>query len=340
LALTGTPTADDFNISNRRYIGGKSLLVKHIFDLVPTSRKRGTFLDVFAGTGVVAEGALGSFDHLILNDLLFSNNTIYQGFFGKGNFSRSKLESFRRMANSTRASKLPTNYFDRHFGGKFFSRSAARMIGFLREQIKDGDFTKREKFILVASLIYSADRIANTVGHYEAYRKKEATFKPFVFRLIKPRRDVSADIFREDSNELVRRVIADVAYVDPPYNSRQYSRFYHVLENLTKWEKPELEGVALKPPLENLSKYCTVNAPEAFEDLIRNLNAKFIIVSYNNTYDSKSTSSQNKITLEEIEIILKSKGRTQIKQLEHKFFNSGKTDFKNHKEYLFITESR
>ena len=62
-------------------------------------------------------------------------------------------------------------------------------------------------------------------------------------------------------------------YIDPPYNSRQYCRFYHVYENLVKWDKPILSGVAMKPPAENMSKYCTSKAPEAFSDLVKNLDA-------------------------------------------------------------------
>ena len=126
-------------------------------------------------------------------------------------------------------------------------------------------------------------------------------------------------------------------YIDPPYNSRQYSRFYHLLENLVKWKKPKLEGIALKPPVENMSEYCRSNAPHVFADLIDNLQCKFIAVSYNNTYNSKSSSSKNKISLEQIEEILNKKGVTKRYERSYKYFNSGKTDFKDHKEILFIT---
>jgi adenine-specific DNA-methyltransferase len=51
-------------------------------------------------------------------------------------------------------------------------------------------------------------------------------------------KDVS--IFNQDTNVLAKNIKADIVYIDPPYNSRQYSRFYHVLENLTKWQKPKL----------------------------------------------------------------------------------------------------
>ena len=35
-------------------------------------------------------------------------------------------------------------------------------------------------------------------------------------------------------------------YIDPPYNSRQYSDAYHLVENIARWKKPEVFGVARK----------------------------------------------------------------------------------------------
>ena len=158
------------------------------------------------------------------------------------------------------------------------------------------------------------------------------------FRLIAPSREYQASIFRKDANQLAKEISSDVVYIDPPYNSRQYSRFYNVLETLTKRDNPVLEGVALKPPTENISDYCKVRAADAFEDLISHLDTSLIIVSYNNTYTSKSSSSRNKINLDQISTILKSKGKTKTKKIPHKHFSAGNTDFENHLEYLFITE--
>ena len=61
-------------------------------------------------------------------------------------------------------------------------------------------------------------------------------------------------------------------------------------------------------------------------------------MSYNNTYSSKSSSSKNKITLEQIESTLEKKGRTKIFKKKHNHFNAGKTDFDDHQEILFITK--
>ncbi len=329
-----------FNIGNRRYIGGKSLLIEAIKESIPDHINRGSFCDIFAGTGVVGEANLSEFETVIFNDLLFSNEIIYRGFFGKGIFSDAKLEKFRQTMSTRVAKPIKHNYFSRHFSNKYFSEQSAKAIGFIRESIEDENygFNRRETDILLASLIYSADRIANTVGHYEAYRKGVKEFKEFEFRLIEPYRKSNTKIFRRNANLLAKQITADVVYIDPPYNSRQYSRFYHVLETLTKWDKPSLEGVALKPPVENISEYCKVGAADAFEDLINQLDTSLIVVSYNNTYVSKSSSSRNKISLEEITSILKSKGRTRTKKIPHKHFSAGNTKFDNHLEYLFVTE--
>ena len=78
--------------------------------------------------------------------------------------------------------------------------------------------------------------------------------------------------------------------------------------------------------------------PEIKEHFPKNINSKYIAVSYNNTYKSKSSSSKNKITLEQILSTMKKKGKTKIFKKSHNYFNAGKTDFDNHYEYLFITK--
>ena len=94
----------------------------------------------------------------------------------------------------------------------------------------------------------------------------------------------------------------------------------------------------MKPPEENMSDYCRNSAPEVFGELIESLNVRYIVVTYNNTYDSKSSSSRNKITLEQIREILEKKGKTQVFETGYHRFNAGKTDSTDHKELVFITE--
>ncbi len=334
-----------FNMYNRRYTGSKYKLMKWIRDLIINNCTGDTFFDVFAGTGVVTEYLLKDFKNFIVNDFLYSNEVIYKGFLLQEEYDMNKLIKITQNYNNKNREKIEENYVSENFGDKYFNKDDAKIIGKIREDLEESISNKKindkEYFILLSSLLFSMDKIANTCGHYDAYRKIEKIDSRFKYELIIPKKldkNQKIEIYREDSNKLSRKIKADIAFIDPPYNSRQYSRFYHVLENITKWEKPELYGTALKPKEENMSEYCKTSAPKVFKDLIDNLNVNYIVVTYNNTYNSKSSSSKNKITLEEIKTILDEKGETKIFDKPYKFFNAGKTELKDHKEYVFITK--
>ena len=330
-----------FDLESRRYIGNKAKLTRWIMNIINEHTGGfSSFFDVFAGTASVSKAAIPYADKIIMNDFLASNNIIYQAFFTEGIYDMNKLYSIIEYYNSIPPDSVEDNYFSDNFGDKFFDYKNSKLIGYIREDIegKRNVLTSKEYAILLASLIYSIDKIANTVGHFEAYIKKEIKYNPLSIKLIKPLNPKEVEIYKEDSNMLARRITADIAYIDPPYNSRQYSRFYHVYENLVEWTKPELFGVAMKPKIQNMSAYCTSSAPTAFRDLIQSLDVKYIAVSYNNTYESKSGSSKNKITLEQIKYILEERGDTIVYDCAHRCFNTGKTEFADHKELLFITE--
>ncbi len=331
---------ETFQLQNRRYIGNKHKLTNWIFSVLNRECSGDCFADIFAGTGAVGAIASRYFNKVILNDFLYSNYIIYKAFFEKKYWNKNKIQSIINSYNSINTSKLPENYFSKNFGEKYFSKNSSKVIGFIRQDIEDNKMilSKKEYHILIASLLYSTDKIANTVGHYDAYFKKPFIRDNFYMRLIHPIDIKRLSIFREDTNLLVKKINPDIVYIDPPYNSRQYSRFYHILETLTKWDTPKLYGVALKPKRENMSDYCRESAKSKFSELIHDINTKYLVVSYNNTYHSKSNSSQNKITIEEIRDILNEKGQTKIFTKNYRYFNTGNTSFNNHKEYLFVTK--
>ena len=328
-------------LESRRYIGCKQKLIDWIFDIIQHETKNiHTATDIFAGTGVVAKKMLSLYDKVIINDFLLSNNQIYKAFFKNGKWNKEKILKKIELYNSLETATLEDNYFSINYGGKYFDYDMSKKIGWIREDIENSksELTEKEYAILLATLIYNIDKHANTLGHFEAYIKKPIKKSELKLRLIDVKEFENLTIYREDSNKLAKEIKSDLVYIDPPYNSRQYCRFYHVYENLVKWDKPILSGVAMKPPAENMSKYCTSKAPEVFSDLVKNLDAKYLAVSYNNTYNSKSGSSKNKIKLEEIEEILNAKGETKKFAKDYRFFNAGKSDLENHQELLYITK--
>ncbi len=328
-------------LKSRRYIGNKAKLAEWIMDKITANAPDAhTFCDLFAGTGVISDCAMTKYSGIIINDLLYSNNVIYKAFFEKGDWNKEKLYDIISTYNSLDAELLTDNYFSANFGGKFYEYNISKIIGYIRQDIEDirPELTEKEYNILLATLIYNIDKLANTVGHFDAYIKKDIKYRPLRLRLIDARSYDNVEIYREDANKLSRKIESDVVYIDPPYNSRQYCRFYHLYETLIKWDMPQLYGVALKPAPENMSSYCTSKALTAFEDLVSNLRTKYIAVSYNNTYNSKSNSSENKIRLTDLKRILEMCGDTEVYEHSHSFFNTGKTEFENHKELLFITK--
>ena len=333
-------------INNRRYIGSKTSLLEEINNAIMEyySDYTFSFMDPFGGTGVVANYFADKGCKVTVNDLLFSNYVAYMAWMSNGKYSLNKIKKIIGQWNDVDSHRLKSNYFSEKFGNKYYDNNDAKKIGYIREVLESEreQLEEREYYILLASLLYSADKIAHTCGHFESYLKGSSPIEKGV-RLDIPLiidKKQKCDIYCKDANALVRDVSADVVYIDPPYNARQYINFYHVLENLALWQKPEeLEGDSMKFKRNHLkSDYSKAKAPQVFEDLIKNVKAKIIVVSYNNTYTAKSTASNNKISEDQIVKILSNKGTVTKREIDYKFFNAGKTDLKNHKELIFTCE--
>lgn len=331
---------DRFEIQNRRYLGAKGRLLGFISKIVKDNTKGvNSVADIFAGTGSVANLFFKDGKSVIVNDILDSNLIIYNTFFGTDTVNNDLLKQKLHEMNNI---ELKENYVSLNYGGKYFSMDNAKKIGEAREYIEHlTDINEREKSILITSLIYAMDKVANTVGHYDAYRRIMDSLNPIKFRM--PDYNVSSNkstIFHEDANELVKKIYADLVYIDTPYNSRQYGDVYHVLENITDWKKPKLYGVAMKPKDRSKTKslYSTSKAPEAFDNLISNINSKYILVSYNNMAKKGSGRSNAKISNEEIIDILSKRGQVKVFSEDFQVFNTGKTNIKGHKEILYLVE--
>lgn len=333
-----------FDIQNRRYLGSKYKLSEFICWVVENNCEGiNTVADIFAGTGVVANLFNICNKKIIVNDLLYSNYLIYNCFFSEEVVDLKKIQGI--LNNLNNCNPIEDNYFSENFGDSFFTMQNARKIGYVREEIEqmDQSLSFREKAILLSSLIYATDKVANTCGHYDAYRRKlDATSK---LTLLMPnlhnfKQNKGNEIYQMDSNELVKDINPDLVYIDPPYNSRQYGDAYHLLENLSEWKKPDVIGVAkkMKDRKKTKSKYCTVKAPKAFEDLIENIDARYILVSYNNMAQKGSGRSNAKISENEILEILNSKGDVKVFYSDYKAFTTGKSNISNHKELLYLVK--
>ena len=331
-----------FKISQRRYLGNKNNLLNFIDTIIKNEiGDFYSFCDIFAGTGVVGEFFNNENNKIISNDLLYHNYIALRAFLDNQEFNKKKLLEIIEYFNNLEVNE--DNYFSINFGDRYFSLENARKIGFIREEIRnlflENKITQKEKYILITSLIYSIDRIANTVGHYDAFIKKEIPKKKLKIELIDVKQNKNNEIYNQDANILIRDIECDILYLDPPYNSRQYSDAYHLLENLALWQKPELKGIAKKFDRTHIkSEYCKVNATKVFEDLIMNAKTKYILLSYNNIANKGNNRSNAKMNDEDILKILLKRGEVKIFETEFKEFNTGKKKREDNKERVFFVK--
>ncbi len=326
-----------FQLQNRRYLGNKYKLLGFIEDII--SEKCGSInslCDIFAGTGVVGERFNNPEIKIISNDFLSANYACLQAFLGVDKNMQKNITEKINYLNNLENDK--DNYFSEHFGGTYFSEENARKIGIVREEIEKIAESENEKYILICSLLYAMDKVANTVGHYDAFRKKLDMLRPV--KLLIPDIDYSRnqnnEVYREDANALIKKISCDVLYIDPPYNSRQYSDAYHLLENLAEWKKPEVVGIGKKMDRSHIkSDYCLKSATRAFSNLIRNADCNHILLSYNNTGDSKDDRSNARMSDDEILQILNNKGDVEIFEKDYKAFTTGKSNGENNAERIF-----
>lgn len=329
-------------INNRRYLGNKYKLLDFIKSTIAFECQGiNTVADIFAGTGSVASAFTDK--KLITNDILYFNYICHVAWFGSQKYNEPKIEAIICYYNLVQPQE--ENYMSENFSDTFFSAADCRKIGFIREDIEKrynvGEINARERAILITSLLYAMDKIANTCGHYDAYIKG-ATFEKHLeltLPLASNENNQNNQCYNEDANKLVERIEADLVYIDPPYNSRQYCDAYHLLENVARWEKPDVTGVALKMDRSKLkSDYCTSSAAKAFEDLVSKIKAKYILLSYNNMAEKGNGRSNAKISDDDLMRILSRKGKVKVFSEKYKAFSAGKSDIKDNEERLFLCE--
>lgn len=329
-------------ITQRRYLGSKTKLLSFIDGILEAEKiEFDSFADIFAGTGTVANH-FHNRSKIIVNDILDSNSHIYAAFFGKDKIREEKLKEQLKRYNNIEIKNYDENYFSKNFSNTYFDAENAKKIGLIRDDIEKlfekKIITIREKSYLLTSLIYALDKIANTVGHYDAYRKIDIPNKKlFLLPLDITTSLYPAEIYRDDANALVKKIKADVVYIDPPYNSRQYSDSYHLLENITTWKKEKVFGVAKKIDRSHIkSKYNMKSAGVAFGDLIDNIKAKYILVSYNDMGTSGNARSQSRISDHEILSALKRRGEVRVFETDFKQFTTGRSSKDDLRERIFL----
>ena len=323
-------------ISNRRYVGSKRKLLTFIRSALKNIRFN-SFADLFAGTGVVAD-MYNKRKTIIVNDLLYSNYICYAAWFSDEAYDEAKLRNLIIQYNSM--TSADENYVTETYGNRYFSFENASRIGFIRDDIErlkvDGTVNDREYALLLMSLLYAIQQsdVSRTLGHYMTYLKHPEPDGKLELRLpLAPSQKTNTgnQVFNMDALELIRTpsFSADVLYLDPPY-SRQYGEYYHVLENIARWQKPDVFGETrrIRTPKSRFS--ITTSALEALEEVVSLAKAKYILLSYSNA-------SLNNVSNIELMEMLSRYGKTRVFSQRYDVFHGAKhiADTDN-KERLFL----
>ena len=332
-----------FNISNRRYLGNKYKLLDWIKETVDNNCSNvQSFFDVFSGTGSVASAFLDK--RLVVCDMMRSNYLAALCWFSPQSIDEDKLRDLLEYYNSFDASN-ESNYMSENFSDTYFDGLTCRKIGFIREDVQskfeNGLLNEREYACVITSLFYAMDRISHTCGHYDSFIRDGKYDGVLELRMpeINYQLNPNNKIYCSDSNMIADIDEVDVAYLDPPYNSRQYCDAYHLLENIALWNKPEVFGIAKKMDRSNMkSKYCkSIQAAISLEDLVRKLKCKYILFSYNTNGKKLQCRSNAKLTDDEIFKILSIRGEVKVFTTDYKGFDAGKSEMnKDNQERLFL----
>jgi len=181
-------------------------------------------------------------------------------------------------------------WFQNEFAVKrsFFSPLNAGKVEAVRRCIRHWEVhnlikgTERE--YLLACLINSADRVANTAGTYYAFLKDwhRKAKQNFEMTPIIPASGQPGKAFLGDALELVGSGEFDVVYLDPPYNERCYAGYYHLPEFMASgasWKKLHgLSGISRSGVRSAFNSKST--AADALGELVRSAHFRLLVFHY------------------------------------------------------------
>ena len=350
------------------YIGNKRSLLDPIGFAVEKVKRRLDkkhlrILDAFSGSGVVSRFFK---QH---SSLLFSNDfEEYAGVIGRcflSNHSEIDFSALSKWVDTLNTSVdscgLPKGFIEELYAPRddqnitrrdraFYTCSNARRLDNYRRLIEEIPSIYRE--LLLGPLLSEASVHANTSGVFKGFYKDRRTgvgrfggtngdaltriTGEITLRLpVLSRFECDYEVYSEDANQIVRFLDdLDLAYFDPPYNQHPYGSNYFMLNLVTNYKRPEQVSPVSGIPIDwQRSRYNIRAASLAcFRDLVSNVNAKFVLVSYND---------EGYITPEDMVGLLREHGSVEVVDIKYNTFRGSRNLRKRSThvvEHLFLLE--
>ena len=343
-----------------RYIGNKENVVATIHQIMQERGISGkSFFDVFSGTASVAKYFKRLNYQIFSCDLMYYSYVLQQAYVvnnGEPTF-RQLLPHLNVQAHDLFATPLqnvltylnrlpekqgfiyqnytpegsqdlvqPRMYYTGE-NGAFIDKVRQQIDVWRQQQLIDG----HEFFVLVAALIETVPFYANISGVYAAFHKiwDRSALKSMELR--EPEIIVNLhenQCFQGDSRDILNQVQADIFYLDPPYNQRQYAPNYHLLETIARYDNPEIKGVSgMRDYSQQKSRFC--NAQTALDDLeyfAKNGKYRYLLLSYN----SEGLMPQGAI----LEVLKPYGAMVEMVGFEYLRFKSNNNGDSRHKKYV------
>lgn len=318
------------------YIGSKyrlSNFIEENITQVVGNLAKCTLADIFAGTGVIARTFKSKVKNIIVNDIEPYSFVLLQHYIGNHEALGRQDELLFELNQA-----LPTEgLIFQHYclgGGEnrqYFSDENGKKIDAMRQTIqqwkKENVITDAEFHFLLASLIESADKIANTASVYGAFLKKLKPSAQKTIQILPAYSEPTSakhQVFSSDSNALIKQIEGDILYLDPPYNTRQYGANYHLLNTIALYDAIKPQGKTGLRENYYRSVYCKKNEvyPALFS-LIKEAKFKHIFLSYNN---------EGLLSHEQIREIMTTFGSYQVFSTKYSRFKADKDKNRTYKD--------
>ncbi len=337
------------------YIGSKKSLLDFLDTIISNlnnkyeNPEKIKFLDGFAGTGIVGKYFNQKYKYIVYaNDLEYYSWLI--------NYAQLKVKYTEKLeniitelnllekTNNKKFNLITENYSEKGKEKRMFwtiknAEKADAIIEKIKNKLNNDEITNDEYIFLMASLITSFDKVANTTSVYGAYLKqyKTAAQQEYELKPIHTNKKIKHSkknkIFNMDINsDNVLNRTYDIVYLDPPYNNRQYSTNYHPLNYIAKYDET-IVPYGKTGLLENANKSdfsISKKVYEAFSNLIDNLDTSYIFISYND---------EGLLDKKDLKEILTKKGRVTLYKYEYKKYkSSNKQENETVYEFLYFCE--
>lgn len=244
-----------------RYFGTKASTSGYVAEIVNQLTSSGTIADAFGGLGTIGAELKSHGHHVTTCDVL-----TFPHYFQVARIECNQIPQFEELKTHENLSTTdellthinkqmaPDSWIVREFAQKrkFFTEPNAIKLAGIWSAIVNWDnlglLTYQEKAMLIASLLNSMDKVANTAGTYYAYLKSfhRKAVLPLQFDWIEIKQGMqNGKALLGDAFYQLDGRSFDVLYLDPPYNRRNYAHYYHLPETLANLKIKKINALTV-----------------------------------------------------------------------------------------------